>query len=183
VLRSCSGKVRCLLADAYRGLSPARPPPSDQGVCALLAHERRSCRLSGSQSGSQAQNAVARYGDTLCPTPHRGMRHHRISVVPQGPVNADLIAETRAAIAEASDALGRAQRALDLLDLGPAPLSTPEPPPRLLTVSQAAKALSLGVSTVHELIRSGALVSVKIGAARRVPVEALDTFLKARAAS
>jgi hypothetical protein len=74
----------------------------------------------------------------LCPTPHRGMRHHRISVVPQGPVNADLIAETRAAIAEASDALGRAQRALDLLDLGPAPLSTPEPPPRLLTVSQAA---------------------------------------------
>jgi excisionase family DNA binding protein len=55
--------------------------------------------------------------------------------------------------------------------------------PRLLTVRQAAKTLSLGVSTVHELIRSGALVSVKIGAARRVPVEALDKFLEAKAAS
>jgi excisionase family DNA binding protein len=111
------------------------------------------------------------------------MRHHRISVVPQGPANADLLAEARAAVAEASDALRRAQQALDLVDLGPAPSSTPEPPPRLLTVGQAAKALSLGVSTVHDLIRSGALASVKIGAARRAPVKALHQFLGAKAAS
>ena len=54
----------------------------------------------------------------------------------------------------------------------------PWPPARLLTVPQAAKALSLGTSTVHELVRSGRLGSVKIGAARRAPVEAIEAFIE-----
>ena len=109
----------------------------------------------------------------------------RLSVVPAGRgdlLGAHLVAEARAALAEASDALGRANRVLDLLAVEPPP--APEPPPRLLTVPQAAKALSLGISTVHDLVRSGRLGSVKIGAARRVPVEAIDAFLgDVRAAS
>lgn len=48
----------------------------------------------------------------------------------------------------------------------------------LLTPEQAAERLSLSRTTVYELIRYGELRSVKIGRARRVPVEALDEFVE-----
>jgi hypothetical protein len=108
---------------SYRGANP-----SLHSYCDQVVYVGSPCHRGAEwATGSQTQRAVALRGDTSGPTPHRGMRHHRISVVSR-PTNADLTAEARAAIAEAWDALGRAQRALDSLDLGPAPLSTPEPP-------------------------------------------------------
>lgn len=49
--------------------------------------------------------------------------------------------------------------------------------PRLLTVRQAATALGVGASTVHQLIRTGELGSRKIGGSRRIPVTDLDAFI------
>ena len=51
------------------------------------------------------------------------------------------------------------------------------PPRMLLTVHEAAVQLGVGDTTLHALIRTGALRSVKIGSARRVPVEALAEFV------
>jgi excisionase family DNA binding protein len=45
--------------------------------------------------------------------------------------------------------------------------------PVLLTVEEAADALALGRTKVYELLDAGALRSIKIGRARRIPVEAL----------
>lgn len=50
----------------------------------------------------------------------------------------------------------------------------------LLTVPAAAERLSLSRSTVYELIRRGELASVKVGATRRIPADALDAFRAAR---
>jgi excisionase family DNA binding protein len=47
----------------------------------------------------------------------------------------------------------------------------------LLTVPQVAELLSLSRSKVYELLASGALESVTIGRARRVPHAALETFV------
>ena len=47
----------------------------------------------------------------------------------------------------------------------------------LVTVPEAAKRLSLGRSTVYQLLMTGELTSVKIGKARRIPTAALDAFL------
>ena len=47
----------------------------------------------------------------------------------------------------------------------------------LLTPEETAELLALGRSKVYELLATGALSSVKIGRCRRVPVEALETFL------
>jgi excisionase family DNA binding protein len=53
----------------------------------------------------------------------------------------------------------------------------------LATPDEAACALRVSRSKVYALIRSGALVSVKIGGSRRIPVEALqlmvDSLVKA----
>ena len=57
---------------------------------------------------------------------------------------------------------------------------------RLLTVLEVAHALSLSRSLLFEEIRMGRLKSVKLGRARRVPVEYLDQYielLKAEAAT
>ena len=57
---------------------------------------------------------------------------------------------------------------------------------RLLTVLEVAHALSLSRSLVFEEIRVGRLKSVKLGRARRVPVDYLDQYielLKAEAAT
>ena len=49
----------------------------------------------------------------------------------------------------------------------------------LLRPEEAAKALGVSRTTVFELMRSGALRSVKIGAARRVSATALVEFVAA----
>lgn len=52
-----------------------------------------------------------------------------------------------------------------------------EHPRLLLTPEQAAHALSIGRTTVYELMLSGALASVKIGASRRVPIQAVQDYV------
>ncbi len=47
----------------------------------------------------------------------------------------------------------------------------------LLTPEEAARVLSIGRSKVYELIRTGALESVRIGGSRRVPVTAIERFI------
>ena len=48
----------------------------------------------------------------------------------------------------------------------------------LLTPTEAANALGIGRSKVYELLQTGQLQSVHIGACRRVPAEALTAFLE-----
>lgn len=48
----------------------------------------------------------------------------------------------------------------------------------LLTPEETARAMGLGRTKVYELLRAGALESVQIGAARRVPVEALREYVE-----
>ena len=48
----------------------------------------------------------------------------------------------------------------------------------LLTPTEAAHALGIGRSKVYELMQTGQLASVHIGACRRVPAEALTAFLE-----
>lgn len=50
----------------------------------------------------------------------------------------------------------------------------------LVRVEEAAQMLSLGRSTVYELIASGELPSVTIGAARRIPMAALEQWVAQR---
>lgn len=48
----------------------------------------------------------------------------------------------------------------------------------LLTPEQAAASLAIGRTTVHELLRNGALESVRIGSSRRIPIAALDEYVE-----
>ena len=57
--------------------------------------------------------------------------------------------------------------------------SVPTADPRLLTVREAAKVLGIGRSTLYELMASGGMESVVIGRSRRVPHEALISFVAA----
>jgi excisionase family DNA binding protein len=50
-------------------------------------------------------------------------------------------------------------------------------PVLLVCPEDAARALGIGRTKVYELIRSGALRSVRVGGLRRVPVAALDEFV------
>jgi len=50
-------------------------------------------------------------------------------------------------------------------------------PPALLTVPEAMTALRLSRATVYDLIRSGELGSVKVGRSRRIPAQAVTTFV------
>jgi excisionase family DNA binding protein len=47
----------------------------------------------------------------------------------------------------------------------------------LLTPTEAASALGIGRSKLYELLQTGELASVHIGACRRVPADALKAFL------
>ncbi|MBS1848980.1 MAG: helix-turn-helix domain-containing protein [Actinobacteria bacterium] len=50
----------------------------------------------------------------------------------------------------------------------------------LLTTDEAADALALSRTMVFNLIRAGELRSVRIGRARRVPVDAINEFVAER---
>lgn len=54
---------------------------------------------------------------------------------------------------------------------------TSEPGQALVTVKQAARMLSLGRSTVYELIAAGRLEVLHIGRSARVPVDAIATLV------
>jgi len=47
----------------------------------------------------------------------------------------------------------------------------------LVTPEEAARRLSVGRTTIYELMSSGELQSVNIGRCRRVPVSSLSTFV------
>lgn len=49
---------------------------------------------------------------------------------------------------------------------------------RLYPTREAAQQLSLGLSTTKALVATGALRSIKIGRARRVPAEAIDEYVQ-----
>ncbi|MFI7272633.1 MULTISPECIES: excisionase family DNA-binding protein [Streptomyces] len=55
--------------------------------------------------------------------------------------------------------------------------STPDPTLALLTVEEAARRLSIGRTTCFGLISSGELESVPVGRLRRVPADAITTFV------
>jgi excisionase family DNA binding protein len=52
----------------------------------------------------------------------------------------------------------------------------------LLTMAEAAERLRLGKTIIQQLVLRGELRSIKIGAARRIPVKALDEFVEERLA-
>ena len=52
-----------------------------------------------------------------------------------------------------------------------------ELPVLLLRPEDAARALGVGRTKVYELMRSGALRSVRVGGLRRIPVAALNEFV------
>ncbi len=52
----------------------------------------------------------------------------------------------------------------------------------LLSISEAARRLGIGRSLLYRLMLEGHVVSVKIGRSRRVPVWALEQFVKTKVA-
>jgi excisionase family DNA binding protein len=52
------------------------------------------------------------------------------------------------------------------------------PQPLLLTVPEAARVLGIGRSTLYELIAAGAIDTVHIGRACRIPISALKHFVE-----
>ncbi len=52
----------------------------------------------------------------------------------------------------------------------------------LLSVSEAARRLGIGRSLLYRLMLEGQVMSVKIGRSRRVPVWALEQFVKTKVA-
>ncbi|RZQ64414.1 helix-turn-helix domain-containing protein [Amycolatopsis suaedae] len=54
----------------------------------------------------------------------------------------------------------------------------PDAPRELLTVEAAARRLSIGRTTMYALIRTGQILSVRVGRLRRVPVDALTAYVR-----
>jgi excisionase family DNA binding protein len=50
--------------------------------------------------------------------------------------------------------------------------------PVLLTAEEAAEALRVGRSKVYDLMRTGRLRSVKVDGLRRIPIAALEEFVR-----
>jgi excisionase family DNA binding protein len=48
----------------------------------------------------------------------------------------------------------------------------------LLTVPEAAKALSISRSKLYELLASGAVRSIRIDGSRRIPLNALNAYIE-----
>ena len=53
----------------------------------------------------------------------------------------------------------------------------------LLTPIQAARTLGIGRSKLYELMKEGAIRSIRIGTCRRVPAKALEEFVIAATAA
>jgi len=49
--------------------------------------------------------------------------------------------------------------------------------PRLYTPAEAAEALGISRSKLYQLLAAGRLESIRIGACRRIPVDALEQFI------
>lgn len=49
--------------------------------------------------------------------------------------------------------------------------------PLVLTPKQAASALNIGKNNIYELLRCGAIYSVRVGGQYRIPKEAIKQFL------
>jgi excisionase family DNA binding protein len=59
-------------------------------------------------------------------------------------------------------------------------MSNPRPPTReavLLTPEQAAHALGISRWKLYDLLRRGALSSIRMGSCRRVPTKSIDDFV------
>ncbi len=48
----------------------------------------------------------------------------------------------------------------------------------LLTIDEAAQRLSVGRSYLYPLVMRGQIISVKLGRSRRIPVAALEEFIR-----
>lgn len=60
------------------------------------------------------------------------------------------------------------------------PTADPSAPARLLPVSEAARQLGVGRSTVYELINAGDLRAIKVGRRRLIPSTAITEYIDAR---
>lgn len=60
--------------------------------------------------------------------------------------------------------------------------AVPEGDLRLVTISNAARFLSVSRGTLYDLLRSGQLASVHIGRSHRIPLGELRRFVRARMA-
>jgi excisionase family DNA binding protein len=60
-----------------------------------------------------------------------------------------------------------------------APRSQPPVPRRALRPREAQQALGLGKTTIYALMRDGRLPSVRVGAARLIPIEAIEALIAA----
>ncbi|WP_031470165.1 helix-turn-helix domain-containing protein [Sciscionella sediminilitoris] len=60
----------------------------------------------------------------------------------------------------------------------PAPEPPPMPARTLLTVEEAAHQLGIGRTSMYDLVRKGAIESVRIGNLRRIPTEAITAYVQ-----
>lgn len=58
-----------------------------------------------------------------------------------------------------------------------------EPPKYLLRPEEAAEALGIGRAKTYELITSGQIRSIQIGRSRRIPITAVEEFVRDREAA
>lgn len=63
-------------------------------------------------------------------------------------------------------------------DLVPRATSVRSERPLLLTVQQAAEMIGIGRSTLYRILERGEIHSVHIGASRRIPLEAVEKFVR-----
>lgn len=88
------------------------------------------------------------------------------------------------ALEAAADALRQQARARAAEEIGwqASPTRAIGQPPMLMRVEEAADELRVGRTVVYELIRVGALRSIRIGRARRISREALRDFVAEQSA-
>jgi len=113
----------------------------------------------------------------------RSTHSDRVTSVPK-PIPAGMYLATRAAAVKATPdpALrcdGRRASTVIVQEETPVtePFTTTTNDQLLVTPEEAARRLSIGRTTIYELMSSGELKSVNIGRSRRVPVSSLSSFV------